>query len=74
MVSDFNGARFSWLSSTWRAAVLPNVPPVSKGQLLAYLGPAMPRAPLPKLKLKKPQRIIERSDIQPLLFDDSDIE
>ena len=70
----FNGVRFNWLSDTWRAAALPDVPPVSKGQLLAYLGPAMPRAPLPKLKPKKPQRIIERSDIQPLLFDSSDIE
>ena len=70
----FNGVRFNWLSETWRAAALPDVPPVSKGQLLAYLGPAMPRAPLPKLKSKKPQRIIERSDIQPLLFDASDME
>ena len=70
----FNGVRFNWLSDTWRAAALPDVPPVSKGQLLAYLGPAMPRAPLPKLKSKKPQRIIERSDIQPLLFESSDIE
>ena len=70
----FNGVRFNWLSDTWRAAALPDIPPVSKGQLLVYLGPAMPRAPLPKLKPKKPQRIIERSDIQPLLFDASDME
>lgn len=70
----FNGVRFNWLSDTWRAAALPDVPPVSKGQLLAYLGPAMPRTPLPKSKLKTNQRVIDRSDIQPLLFDFSDTE
>ena len=66
---QFNGVRFSWLSDTWRVAVLPEVPPVSKDQLLAYLGPAMPRTPLAKSKLKGNQRVIDRSDIQPLLFD-----
>ena len=70
----FNGVRFNWLSNTWRVAALPDVPPVSKGQLLAYLGPAMPRAPLPKSKLKRNRRVIDRSDIQPLLFDFSDTE
>ena len=69
---QFNGVRFSWLSDTWRVAVLPEVPPVSKDQLLAYLGPTMPRTPLPKSKLKRNQRIIDRSDIQPLLFNFSD--
>ncbi len=67
-----NGVRFSWLSDTWRVTVLPEVPPVSKDQLLAYLGPTMPRTPLPKSKLKRNQRIIDRSDIQPLLFNFSD--
>ena len=71
---QFNGVRFSWLSDTWRVAVLPEVPPVSKDQLLAYLGPTMPRTPLPKSKLKRNQRIIDRSDIQPLLFNFSDTE
>ena len=70
----FNGVRFSWLSDTWRVEALPDVPPVSKDQLLAYLGPTMPRTPLPKLKLRRNQRVIERSDIQPLLFDFSDKE
>ena len=70
----FNGVRFNWLSDTWRTAALPDVPPVSKDQLLAYLGPAMPRTPLPKSKLKRNQRVIDRSDIQPLLFDFSDTE
>jgi predicted ATPase len=70
----FNGVRLSWLSHTWRTDALPDVPPVSKGQLLAYLKPTIPRSPLPKLKPKKPQRVIERSDIQPLLFDMSEIE
>ena len=69
-----NGARFSWLSDTWRAKALPEVAPVSKDQLLAYLGPAIPRSPLPKSKLKRNQRVIDRSDIQPLLFDFSDTE
>ena len=69
-----NGVRFSWLSDTWRVTVLPEVPPVSKDQLLAYLGPTMPRTPLPKSKLKRNQRIIDRSDIQPLLFNFSDTE
>ena len=70
----FNGVRLSWLSDTWRTEDLPDVPPVSKGQLLAYLKPTISRTPLPKLKLKKPQRVIERLDIQPLLFDLSEIE
>ena len=69
-----NRARFSWLSDTWRVTVLPEVPPVSKDQLLAYLGPTIPRTPPPKSKLPRNQRIIDRSDIQPLLFDFSDTE
>lgn len=69
---DSNGVRFSWLSETWRAAALPEVVPVSKDQLLAYLGPTMPRTPLPKSILRRNQRIIDRSDIQPLLFDFSE--
>ena len=64
-----NGVRFSWLSDTWRAAVLPEVAPVSKDELLAYLGPTMPGTPLPKSKLPRSQRVIDRADIQPLLFD-----
>jgi predicted ATPase len=70
----FNGIRLSWLSDTWRTDALPDVHPVSKGQLLAYLKPTIPRTPLPKLEPKKPPRVIERSDIQPLLFDFSEIE
>ena len=69
-----NRARFSWLSDTWRVTVLPEVPPVSKDQLLAYLGPTIPRTPPPKSKLPRNQRVIDRSDIQPLLFDFSDTE
>ena len=69
---QFHGVRFSWLSDTWRTKALPEVVPVSKDQLLAYLGPTMPRTPLPKSKLQGNQRIIDRSDIQPLLFDFSD--
>ena len=71
---QFYGVGFSWLSDTWREEALPDVPPVSKNQLLAYLGPTMPKTPLPKSKLKRNQRVIERPDIQPLLFDSSDIE
>ena len=71
---EFNGVRFSWISDTWRAKALPEVAPVSKDQLLAYLGPTIPRTPLPKSKLKGTQRVIDRSDIQPLLFDFSDTE
>ncbi len=70
----FNGVRLSWLSDTWRTDALPDVHPVSKGQLLAYLKPTIPSTPLPKLEPKKPPRVIERSDIQPLLFDFSEIE
>ena len=69
-----NGVRFSWLSDTWRAAFLPEVAPVSKNLLIAYLGPTMPKTPLPKSQLKRHQRIIDRSDIQPLLFNLSDTE
>ena len=71
---ESNGVRFSWLSDTWRTEALPEVAPVSKDQLLAYLGPTMPRTPLPKSKLKRNQRVIDRSDIQPLLFNFSDTE
>ena len=77
MVQDgqrFNGVHLSWLSDTWRTEDLPDVHPVSKGQLLAYLKPTISRTPLPELKSKKPQRVIERLDIQPLLFDLSEIE
>ena len=69
-----NGVRFSWLSDTWRTAILPEVAPVSKDQLLAYLGPTVSATSLPKSKLKGNQRVIDRSDIQPLLFDFSDTE
>ena len=69
-----NGVRFSWLSDTWRTAILPEVAPISKDQLLAYLGPTMSATPLPKSKLKGNQRVIDRSDIQPLLFDLGDTE
>ena len=71
---QYTGARFSWLSNTWRATALPEVAPVSRDQLLAYLGPTMPRTPLSKSKLQRNRRIIDRSDIQPLLFDFSDAE
>jgi predicted ATPase len=70
----FKGVRFSWLPDTWRAEALPDVQPVAKGQLLAYLGPTEPIDSLQNPKPKKPQRVIERSDIQPLLFDLSEIE
>ena len=70
----FNGVRFSWLSDTWRADTLPDVYSVSKGQLLAYLKPTIPRDPLSKSKPKKNELVIERTDLQPLLFDLSDIE
>ena len=70
----FNGVSFSWLSDTWRADTLPEVYSVSKGQLLAYLKPTIPRDPLSTSKPKKNERVIERTDLQPLLFDLSDIE
>ena len=70
----FNGVRFSWLSDTWRADTLPDVYSVPKGQLLAYLKPTIPRDPLSKSKPKKNELVIERTDLQPLLFDLSDIE
>ena len=71
---QFKGARFSWLSNTWRSEALPKVYPVVKGQLLAYLGSTTPQFPSSKLKPKSPPRVIERPDIQPLLFDLSDRE
>ena len=70
----FNGVRFSWLSDTWRADTLPEVYSVPKGQLLAYLKPTIPRDPLSKSKPQKNELVIERTDLQPLLFDLSDIE
>ncbi|VEN73450.1 ATPase [Candidatus Desulfarcum epimagneticum] len=37
----FQCARFSWLPDTWRAKAAPDVYPVSKGKLLAYLNPVL---------------------------------
>ncbi len=68
------GVHFNWLSDTWRTAALPEVDPVSKDQLLAYLGPTIAPTVSPKSKLRRDQRVIDRSDIQPLLFDLSNTE
>lgn len=37
----FKTARFSWLPDTWRARAQPEVSPVARGQVLAYLNPVL---------------------------------
>ena len=73
----FKRACFSWLSDTWRAKTSEDVSVVSKGKLLAYLNPIAPidleaeeytLGQRRKLPGRKPCRVIDRPDVQLLLF------
>jgi predicted ATPase len=72
MVQDgrrFKGARFSWLPGTWRQDANPDVHPVARGKLLAYLNPVSTMNQLAELKRKPAHtvRVIDRPDVQEML-------
>jgi hypothetical protein len=57
-------AVFQWLGETWRAALQPQVRPVPKTRLLAYLNP-VPAAPEEVEAGKvRPMRLVDRPDLQ----------
>ncbi|MBI3909690.1 MAG: AAA family ATPase [Armatimonadetes bacterium] len=69
----FTGVRFSCLADTWRAKAPGKPPVVSRGKLLAYLNPTR-AAPLEEETMpvrngrsRRPRRVIDRPDLQPLL-------
>ncbi len=67
----FKGARFSWLPDTWRQEANPDVHPVARGKLLAYLNPVVSMEQLAKLKRRKSSRtmrVIDRPDVQQMLL------
>jgi hypothetical protein len=73
----FKRACFSWLSDTWRAKTSEDISVVSKGKLLAYLNPIAPieleaeeytSGQRRKFPRRKPCRVIDRPDVQLLLF------
>ena len=71
MVQDnqrFKGACFNWLPDTWREKANPDVYPVARGELLAYLKPITSMDGLPKLKQRSPCRIVDRPDFRQLLL------
>ncbi len=76
MIKDgqrFKSTRFSWLPDTWRAKGAPDVPPVARGKLLAYLNPIMAADQLSmdqqaKVRRKKSRRVVDRTDLQPMLL------
>ncbi len=64
----FRVATFRWLPDTWRSIADPVTPPVTKGDLLAYLSPIEPAdvsAVTPGDR--QPRRVIDRPDLQLLL-------
>ena len=64
---QFKGARFSWLPDTWRQDAEPNIHPVARGKLLAYLDPVSPQLSELKRKPTHTVRVIDRADIQEML-------
>ena len=68
----FKGVRFSWLPGTWRQDASPDIHPVARGKLLAYLNPVMEQlAKLERRKSDQTVRVVDRPDIrQMLLFDE----
>lgn len=66
--------RYRWLPETWRHTAFPDVEPVSRGALGAYLNPLAfaepseePRAGGSKSKARKPKLVKDREDLQKLL-------
>jgi len=65
----FQAARFSWLPDTWRADVSPEVLPVARGKLLAYLGRVGSNGQTGSVDAtsRKIRRVIDRPDLQMFL-------
>jgi len=66
----FKGARFSWLPETWRQDADPSTKPVAKGELLAYLNPALSAGQSSRSergKSKGVRRVVDRPDVQMML-------
>lgn len=68
----FKRACFRWLPDTWRAKAAPDVYPVAKGRLLAYLDPLIAAerywmSQPSKSKKRRPRRVVDRPDLQPML-------
>lgn len=65
-------ARFGWLPDTWRAQAEPEVSPISKGELLTYLNPALPslgdEGEQSSKSSKPPRRVIDRPDFRQLML------
>jgi predicted ATPase len=67
------GVRFSWLPDTWRTKAEPDIYPVARGKVQAYLKHVVDfadqksRSPY-QAGRKKPVRISERADLQPSLL------
>ncbi len=59
-------AQFSWLPDTWRSEAYPDIRPVARGTLLAYLNP---RGILPGSynRSRSSRRVADRPDFQPYL-------
>jgi predicted ATPase len=73
----FKGVCFSSLPNTWRQDAPEEQSLASRGNLLAYLNPVLPTQPMPEFSVvdgdeqlppRKVQRVIDRPDLQPLLF------
>lgn len=56
-----NAAGFAWLPDTWRAHAWPDVPPISRGQLGAYLNPFSKPA---DWGFETKRRVADRPDVQ----------
>lgn len=68
----FQRACFRWLPDTWRAEAAPDVAPVSKGKLLAYLNPISSQDEEEEMPVRgsartKSRRVVDRVDLQQLL-------
>jgi predicted ATPase len=67
------GVRFSWLPDTWRTKAEPDIYPVARGKVQAYLKHVVDfvgqksRSPY-QTGRKKPVRVSERADLQPSLL------
>ncbi len=59
-------AQFSWLPDTWRSAAHPDIPPVARGTLLAYLNPGG-FLPGSYNRGRSSRRVTDRPDFQPYL-------
>lgn len=59
-------AQFSWLSDTWRSEAYPDLPPVARGTLLAYLNPGG-ILPGSHNRSRSSRRVADRPDLQPYL-------